>query len=126
MKKTIVLMLFLSVLSFGSRSFEVIEDILEARFDFEYSIISDSRYDVRGLDYDLTISYGSAYMEIEIDSMFGGSTWKKLSPSVIEEFISTLVDIIRKEVNNPDLRVIVYVKSDRELGNDQILFNKTY
>jgi len=37
-----------------------------------------------------------------------------------------MVKSIRSEVNNPKLDVTVFVKLDKKIGSDKVLFNKTY
>ena len=126
MKKVLVLIVLLSAASFSYNSIEAIEDILEKQFELEHSIISDGKNQVSGIDYDLTISQNSAYLGIEVESMFGGSNWEKLNPSSVEEVMIKLATKIREETDNSNLRVTIFVELDQEFGNDKILFNKTY
>lgn len=126
MKKILFLILILSVVSFSKGNFEASEDILEKQFEIEYSVISDGNTQIKGIEYDLTISQNRAMLELEIESTFGDANWSKLDKQVFEEVILKLVKSIRSEVNNPKLNVTVFVELDKEIGSDKTLFNKTY
>lgn len=126
MKKFLFLILILSVVSFSKGNFEASEDILEKQFEIEYSVISDGNTQIKGIEYDLTISQNRAMLELEIESTFGDANWSKLDKQVFEEVILKLIKSIRSEVNNPKLNVTVFVELDKEIGSDKTLFNKTY
>ncbi len=126
MKKVLFLFFILSVVSFSRSEFEVSEDILENYFDIKYSIISDGVNQINNIDYDLTISQNKALLELEIESVLGDANWSKLDKQVFEDIILELVTVIRAEVNNSNLGVVVFVKLDKQIGNDKILFNKNY
>lgn len=126
MKKVLFLFFILSVVSFSRSEFEVSEDILENYFDIKYSIISDGVNQINNIDYDLTISQNKALLELEIESVLGDANWSKLDKQVFEDIILELVNVIRAEVNNSNLGVAVFVKLDKQIGNDKILFNKNY
>ncbi len=126
MKKVLFLFFILSAVSFSRSEFEISEDILENYFDIKYSIISDGVNQINNIDYDLTISQNKALLELEIESLLGDANWSKLDKQVFEDIILELVNVIRAEVNNSNLGVAVFVKLDKQIGNDKILFNKNY
>jgi len=126
MKKMLFLILILSVISFSKGDFEASEDILEKQFEIEYSVISDGKTKIKDIEYDLTISQSRAILELEIESTFGDANWSKLDKQIFEKVIFKLVKSIRSEVNNPKLDVTVFVKLDKKIGSDKVLFNKTY
>lgn len=126
MKKVLFLFFILSAVSFSRSEFEISEDILENYFDIKYSIISDGVNQINNIDYDLTISQNKALLELEIESVLGDANWSKLDKQVFEDIILELVNVIRAEVNNSNLGVVVFVKLDKQIGNDKILFNKNY
>ncbi len=126
MKKVLFLFFILSAVSFSRSEFEISEDILENYFDIKYSIISDGVNQINNIDYDLTISQNKALLELEIESVLGDANWSKLDKQVFEDIILELVNVIRAEVNNSNLGVAVFVKLDKQIGNDKILFNKNY
>ena len=126
MKKILFLILILSVVSFSKGEFEASEDILEKQFEIEYSVISDGNTQIKDIEYDLTISQNKALLELEIESTFSDANWSKLDKQVFEEVMLKMVKSIRSEVNNPKLDVTVFVKLDKKIGSDKVLFNKTY
>ena len=126
MKKLLFLILLLSAVSFSKGDFEASEEILEKQFEIEYSVISDGNTQIKNIEYDLTISQNRAILELEIESTFGDANWSKLDKQIFEKVIFKLVKSIRSEVNNPKLDVTVFVKLDKKIGSDKVLFNKTY
>lgn len=126
MKKILYLMLILSVISFGKGKFDASEDILETQFEMNHSVISDGKIKIKGIEYDLKINTNRALLELEIESTFSDANWSKFNKDKFEFFILELVDSIRSEVENPKLKVTVFVKLDRSFSDDKILFNKTY
>ncbi|GLI54726.1 hypothetical protein PM10SUCC1_02410 [Propionigenium maris DSM 9537] len=126
MKKVLFIIFILSVTVFSNGYFEANEDILENQFELKYPIISDGVTQINNIDYDVTISPNKAFLEIEIESVFGDANWSKINKQALETVLLELVTDIRTEVNNPTLSVTVFIKLDREVGSDKILLNKTY
>lgn len=126
MKRVILLMLFISVVSFSNSSFEASEEILEILFEMEHNSIGGGNSKIKDIEYDLTISQNRALLELEIESAFGDANWSKLDKQVFNDVILKMVTHIRSEVSNPNIDVTVFVKLDQEFGDDKILFNRTY
>ncbi len=126
MKKIICLILLLSATAFSQGSYEASEEILETHFEVQHPVITDGDNTLRDIEYDLTISLNKALIELEIESSFGDGGWSKLNKQIFEDVILQMVNDTRAEVSKPNLNVTVLVKLDREFGDDEILFNRTY
>lgn len=118
MKKFIFLiMIGMYSLIFANDKYDILEDRIENTLEYNFKTLNDGKKKLKIKEYDIDISENYVNLKAEINSKVKNFDFDKAFIPVREE--------IKKEMNlNPEINIVVEL--EKMIGEDEIIYNKTF
>ena len=118
MKKIIILLtISISSLIFTNDKYDILEDRIENNLEYNFKTLNDGKGKLKVKGYDVDIFENYINLKIEINSTSKNFNFDKAFIPVMKE--------IKKEIkSSPEINVVVEL--DKMIGEDEIIYNKTF
>lgn len=118
MKKLIILLIIsMHSLIFANDKYDILEDRIENNLEYNFKILNDGKKKLKVKEYDIDISENYVNLKVEVNSSTKNFNF--------DEAFSPIMEEIKKEMkSNPNINIVVEV--EKMIGDDEIIYNKTF
>ena len=99
---------------------------LENYFEIEYKSFTDGEVILKNVSYDVNMYSTSTRVRIKLEALKEDGGWNKFNKKTFDKLMIELSSIIKKDRNDVKHPVNIVVKIDKEVGIDELVYNKNF